>query len=94
MSDIKPKYVDGEPVCSGKDCLQYCLLHKRCKVLLNNRRLNDICIPALRQQRDQAIAERDELKEKIRKVFSEVGPKGQLAFIQLQKLAEDQGDER
>lgn len=49
MSEIKPKYVDGEPVCSSEHCPQF----ERCPFVLPGY---ETCFPALRQQRDKAEA--------------------------------------
>ncbi len=50
MTEIKPKMVDGEPVCSGWDCPLFGDIDHRftCDML------NYPCIPGLRQQRDEA----------------------------------------
>jgi len=55
---INPKIVDGEPVCSFEDCVSYCQIGAWCTVLDNlipTHMNNPVpCIPALRQQRDEA----------------------------------------
>jgi len=64
--DIKPRLVEGEPVCSEK-CPSYTWDSGGiCSVCLaQNKRWHNVdgpCIPGLRLQRDEARAERDELK--------------------------------
>jgi hypothetical protein len=62
MSDeIKPRIVDGEPVCAF-ECPQcnFCGASTRCDLLSADDYL-PCCVPALRQQRDDARKERDKL---------------------------------
>jgi hypothetical protein len=63
MTDIKPRYVEGEPVCSGEECLCYtealrwkfenpsyfCAKDESYYMLKDNIP----CIPALRRDRDK-----------------------------------------
>ena len=74
--NIKPKYINGEPVCSGEECDQY---HDDfphwwvCLVLNKTITKGLTCIPGLRRDRDQAIKERDESlsREKALKEWNE-----------------------
>ena len=61
MSEINPKYVDGEPVCNPDECGQYGYnsdVGSYCKILDNEWCFENCpCIPALRRDRDMAEAE-------------------------------------
>jgi hypothetical protein len=55
MSEIKPKYVDGEPVCSD-GCPKYIQVSDMCglrPLIAADIVHGDPCIPALRRDRDQ-----------------------------------------
>ena len=63
---IEPKYIKGEPWCTGDDCparfsQDYCS---------NNERVSrgQLCPTALREQRDEANAQVKELKATIERV--------------------------
>jgi len=67
MSEINPKYVDGEPVCNPDECGQYgynsdvgsyCKMNEWCFE-------NCPCIPALRRDRDQAGQEKESLEAEL-----------------------------
>lgn len=69
MSDIKPRIVDGEPVCNS-ECSHLIspAFEWLCEISSERIDIEDClntCIPALRQQRDQAIAERDVLRKEV-----------------------------
>lgn len=51
MNEIKPKYVNGEPVCSA-ECEKHCFLSDVQQIMPGQP-----CIPALRRDRDQAMRE-------------------------------------
>ena len=61
MTDIKPKDVDGEPICSVSDCNCHRVIESGiyCTKGGGNgetrviHRPNSLCIPGLRQQRDE-----------------------------------------
>jgi hypothetical protein len=61
MSEINPRIVDGEPVCSGSECPE-CKFYGGtgmgtyvCKETGGVAPVNNYCIPGLRRQRDEAI---------------------------------------
>lgn len=57
MTDIKPRIVDGEPICSGDLC-EHFRGGGECNFVLSESwalHPDDPCIPALRQQRDEAM---------------------------------------
>jgi len=49
MSEIRPKYVDGEPVCSGKNCPAWIEYPELC----DDAERGGPCVPALRRDRDK-----------------------------------------
>ncbi len=57
MSEINPKYIDEEPMCSGIDCpffveggmFDLCFMHPSGLDV----EVGDICIAGIRQQRDR-----------------------------------------
>ena len=53
MTDINPRFVDGEPMCAEIGNCEY--THEKCG-------LKDACIPGLRRQRDEAMKERDDAR--------------------------------
>lgn len=59
--EIKPKYVDGEPVCSGECDQSYYHNDVFCCKLGNYRDLS-VCIPALRRDRDKYKYELERLE--------------------------------
>jgi len=71
MAKINPKYVDGEPVCTGRSCPGYQknviglrFIVYTCKHYEAQREVlcGHICIPALKRDRDRYKEERDKLK--------------------------------
>ena len=56
MTDISPRYENGEPRCDGDRCDQY-----RISCGFITRKDND-CIPALRRQRDEAVARAEKVE--------------------------------
>ncbi len=77
---IKPKMVDGDPVCSGENCLAYSQIGCWCKVSVchcmksprSEINPGNICIPGIRKQRDElkrelkkARGERDEARREV-----------------------------
>ena len=72
---IDPKYVDGEPWCDEENCNHSYIQDVDCKYMCRYQSpghlpLDDFstpCIPALRRDRDQAIKERDDWKERTMK---------------------------
>ena len=59
MTDIKPRIENGEPVCTGKECpVHYdSPLGEKGRICRTCSFDGDPCIPALRQQRDEAIVD-------------------------------------
>lgn len=66
MTDIKPRYVDGEPVCSGgnTECQRQCMTIRENEIVYAPEGMT--CIPGLRQQRDRAEARVKELEAELR----------------------------
>jgi len=62
MSEIKPKYIDGEPMCSGEECSRWGFGNTDDPQNRTCFRSNSPCIPALRRDRDKLEAELAECK--------------------------------
>lgn len=76
MSEIKPRWVDGEPVCD-RDCSEYgpndhCMSRSQgCWLRKVNPCYYTPCIPALREQRDEARAEVERLEKEKEEIIEE-----------------------
>lgn len=76
MSEIKPKYVDDEPVCDDK-CFYFERITKitamcnKVEFSVNCYPLKSPCIPALRQQRDKYKAELEEERKYTRNLLDQ-----------------------
>jgi len=63
MTEIKPKRVDGEKVCDANSCpMSFKLADDDCAEWCHLSSDGDICIPALRRDRDAALARVKELE--------------------------------
>lgn len=75
MIEPKPRVSDGEPFCSGTDCPYFHftewaggkVLSGKCShaSLLGYAMAGTLCIPGLRAQRDEALAQRDEARKEL-----------------------------
>jgi hypothetical protein len=66
--EIRPRFVDGEPVCSGEECPAFPGPHKYVwQACVPNDMVGALvpCIPGLRAQRDALLAERDALAHEV-----------------------------
>jgi len=73
MTDIKPRYVDGEPVCN-RYCEHYLVNNHHCTAGGGWHCFPEFdtpCIPALRHQRDEARATAARLMEEAERYKSE-----------------------
>ncbi len=70
MTEIKPKIVDGEPMCDSKNCAVDGFSDNGTPETAWCQCCDDAdpCIPSLRQQRDELKKENAELKERLEKI--------------------------
>ena len=64
MTDINPRYENGEPYCNGWECPEYgcCAFADPERDVAPHCPANAPCPPALRRQRDEALKERDQAR--------------------------------
>lgn len=72
MTEIRPRFVDGEPVCAGKDCPVY---FKGCEWAQGMIPSGDPCLPAYRHLLAERTEERDEARKHLCEAVSAIANK-------------------
>jgi len=98
MTEIKPRWVDGEPVCSGVDCPHFNnrLLcdgeESRCRITEWGIYINQPCIPALRQRIEELEADLDKWED-LDSDRTQRGPEAEALRQAFEKIASRDEDE-